>query len=77
MVFPSVGEDFDNIVESGYKAFLSWNGKMNEKVGKRLPNYQALIVLWILKFIEIVLVKLKNIVDFFRVPVLVRDSKLI
>lgn len=76
MVFPSVGEDFDNIVESGYKAFLSWNGKMNEKVGKRLPNYQALIVLWMLKFLEIVIVKFKNMGDIFRVSSVIKDSKL-
>ena len=75
MVFPSVGEDFDNIVESGYKAFLSWNGNMNKKVGKRLPNYQALIVLWILKFIEIVVVKLKYVCNFFRAPVLIKTTR--
>jgi len=55
MCFPSVGEDFNRMVESGYQAFKQWNGVMNKKVGKRLPNYQALVVLWTLKLVELIL----------------------
>jgi hypothetical protein len=41
------------MVQSGYEAMMNWDGRMNKKVGHRLPNYQALYVLWFLKFWEI------------------------
>ena len=66
MVLPSVGDDFDKIVESGYQAFKKWDGRMNQKVGKRLPNYQALIVLWALKLIEIFIFKILHFVKCLK-----------
>lgn len=49
--------------DSGIVAFEEWNKsrKMMVKVGSRFPNYQALYVLWILKIIDVIFVK---IIDF-------------
>lgn len=54
MLHPAVGKEYDEIVESGYKAFQEWDGNYNKKVGLRKPNYQALIVLWFLKIFEFI-----------------------
>ena len=40
------------MVQSGYDAFMHWNGILNKKVGHRQPNYSALYILWILKIVE-------------------------
>jgi hypothetical protein len=64
MIFPSVGEAFDRMVCSGYEAFTQWDGSMNAKVGRRLPNYQALVVLWVLKALELVYHYCKQILVF-------------
>jgi len=55
MFFPQVGDHYDSVKRSGFDAMMAWNGKMNQKVGHREPNYTALYVLWLLKFFEIVL----------------------
>lgn len=52
MMFPVLGDEYDAMVQSGYEAFMKWDGKMNNKVGHRQPNYQALYVLWTLKICE-------------------------
>ena len=41
------------MVESGYQAMMNWDGKYNNKVGFRTPNYEALYVLWFLKGLEL------------------------
>lgn len=53
MLFPCIGEAYDELVATGYRAMRSWDGRMNRKVGFRRPNYEALVVLWTLKAIEI------------------------
>ena len=53
MLYPCTGAAYDELVESGYQAMKSWDGRMNRKVGFRRPNYEALVVLWTLKAIEI------------------------
>jgi hypothetical protein len=54
MLQPSVGKDYEEMVQSGYDAFMAWSGQMNKKVGHRLPNTQALYFLWILKVVEMI-----------------------
>jgi len=58
MFYPAVGKAYDDMVETGYQAMMSFDGKMIKKVGKRIPNYAALRVLWVLKFCEVLLLKL-------------------
>lgn len=53
MFLPATGVAYDEMVLSGYEAFSRWDGAtMNKKVGSRTPNYQALYVLWVLKWLE-------------------------
>ena len=52
MFYPTVGEDYNAMIQSGYDSFMNWNGVMNVKVGSRVPNYSALYVLWALKVVE-------------------------
>ncbi len=54
MLTASVGKEYQDIVQSGYDAFMEWNGNMNKKVGHRQPNYQALYILWFLKLFEFI-----------------------
>jgi hypothetical protein len=49
---PTVGSEYEAMVQSGFDAMMAWDGTMNKKVGRRVPNYSALYVLWALKFIE-------------------------
>lgn len=53
MFFPAVDQAYDDMVETGYQAMMKFNGKMINKVGHRIPNYPALKVLWLLKFLEV------------------------
>ena len=66
MFYPSVGQEYTQISQSGYEALMQWDGSLLRKVGSRIPNYQALVVLWILKCIEIVLDLLEYI--FMEIP---------
>eukprot|EP01039_Chlorochromonas_danica_P008683 gene8683-9566_t len=52
MMYPPVGEAYEEMVRSGYLAFKQWDGRMLRKVGRRRPNYPALYVLWVLKVFE-------------------------
>lgn len=61
MFYPTVGREYEAMVQSGHDAFMAWNGKMNKKVGSRVPNYSALYVLWALKVIENVLYSVINL----------------
>jgi hypothetical protein len=53
MIVPSEGQEYEELVESGYQAFMAWDGAMKKKVGARIPNYPALCFLWFLKGLEI------------------------
>lgn len=53
MFWPAVGQAYDDMVDSGYKAMRAFKGKMIKKVGHRVPNYPALKVLWALKVLEV------------------------
>ena len=55
MFFPLQGEEYHDMVRSGYLAFKQWDGKLIKKVGRREPNYQALYVLWALKMLELLI----------------------
>jgi len=63
MFFPPVGQDYIDMVESGYVAMHEWKGNMIKKVGGRTANYPALKVLWALKIVEIGLYQL---IDLYR-----------
>lgn len=52
MMYPVVGAEYDAMAASGQEVFRRWDGRYLAKVGHRRPNYQALYVLWLLKFIE-------------------------
>ena len=60
MLIPSEGQEYEDLVASGYSAFMNWDGQMKDKVGQRIPNYPALCLLWALKFIEILLYALTS-----------------
>lgn len=63
MFFPATGEVYDEMVRSGYEAFSRWDGRtMNKKVGSRTPNYSALYVLWFLKFFEVLIYAVVDII---------------
>ncbi len=63
MFFPPQGQDYTDIVDSGYEATVKWmgHGKMNKKVGEkggpayRTPNWEALRFLWFAKILEVLL----------------------
>jgi hypothetical protein len=50
--YPAVGQAYDDMVKTGYDAMMNWSGQY-PKVGPRRPNYEALVVLWTLKAIEL------------------------
>eukprot|EP00597_Dinobryon_sp_UTEXLB2267_P002566 CAMPEP_0170063068 /NCGR_PEP_ID=MMETSP0019_2-20121128/4074_1 /TAXON_ID=98059 /ORGANISM="Dinobryon sp., Strain UTEXLB2267" /LENGTH=215 /DNA_ID=CAMNT_0010269405 /DNA_START=166 /DNA_END=809 /DNA_ORIENTATION=- len=47
MIVPAEGQEYEDLVDSGYHAFMRWNGDMKKKVGTRIPNYPALCFLWL------------------------------
>lgn len=53
--FPALGEDYLEMVKTGYNSMMQWDGKFKMKVGHRRPNYEALYVLWLLKVLEILI----------------------
>jgi hypothetical protein len=61
MFYPALGDDYNEIVKSGYDAFMNWKGHRLRKVGSRTANYDALYVLWVLKVLEII----HDIFEFF------------
>jgi hypothetical protein len=63
MFWPSVGKDYDDMVTTGYEAFKAWDGTMSSKVARRIPNYQALYVLWFLKIFELVLNEILGVIE--------------
>jgi len=69
MLFPLYGREYLDIVESGYQAMKNWDGKMNAKVGHRIPNYPILLLMWPCRvlelFMDLVLFILKMIRAFF------------
>lgn len=65
MFYPALGDEYQAMVYSGYKAFQEWNGRMNRKVGFRRPNYEALFVLWLLKLVELIVYPLIKLMAMF------------
>jgi hypothetical protein len=65
MFYPSIGSDYEEMVKSGYEAFLAWDGRKIKKVGQRRPNYEILAVLWILKLLEVPYFLLKDFIFWF------------
>lgn len=61
MLFPLIGEEYQDIARSGYDAMMKWDGTMKKKVGRRFPNYQALIILWPVRIIELICLFLYNL----------------
>ena len=53
MLFPPVGRDYDDLVQSGYDAMISWDGKYKTKIGTRFANTSVLLMLWPIKFLEV------------------------
>ena len=74
MLFPLVGEEYEDIARSGYDAMMKWDGKMKKKVGVRFPNYQALLVLWPIRIIELILFFVYTILISWPISVLGRVS---
>ena len=64
MVFPPVDEDYDELVRSGYQAALSWDGTYKTKIGTRFANVQVLLMLWPIKFLEILITQLEDVFRF-------------
>jgi hypothetical protein len=62
MCFPCVGKEYDDMVESGYRAALEWDGQYKPKCGIRHANKQVLSILWPLKFIEMLITLVEDIV---------------
>lgn len=60
MLFPPTQEAYEKMVETGYDAFMQWDGRLHKKVGYRQPNYEALSVLWPMKIIEILIFRTIN-----------------
>lgn len=54
-MYPSVDQEYKDIVDSGYAAARLWNGYKFHKVGFRQPNYPALLFLWAFMYVEYVL----------------------
>ena len=68
MVFPPVDEDYDEMVLSGYLAALSWDGTYKTKIGTRFANVQVLLLLWPIKFLEIIITAFEDIfITFYQV----------
>jgi hypothetical protein len=61
MFFPLVGEEYKEIAQSGYDIMMQWDGTMKPKVGHRFPNYTALLILWPLRFVELIYVYITHI----------------
>jgi hypothetical protein len=69
MLVCSHGQEYEEIVASGYEAFMKWvhekEGVMNKKVNHRVPNYEALYLLWFLKFFELIFDCFLSLFEFF------------
>ena len=52
MMFPMVDSEYEACAQTGYDAFMAWDGTHIAKVAARRPNYEALYVLWCLKGFE-------------------------
>ena len=53
MLFPPIGRDYDDLVQSGYDAMINWDGKYKTKIGTRFANTPVLLMLWPIKFLEV------------------------
>jgi hypothetical protein len=61
MLFPLVGEEYQDIFRTGYDAMMKWDDTMKKKVGTRFLNYQALTILWIARIFELIFLFLFNL----------------
>ncbi len=53
MMFPMVSKDYEDCAQSGYDAFMAWDGTLYDyKVQRRRPNNEMLVILWTTKFFE-------------------------
>lgn len=65
MMFPMVGKEYEDCAQSGYDAFMAWDGTLYDfKVAKRRPNNEMLIILWFTKFFEYLYHQLGFALDF-------------
>lgn len=64
MVFPPVDEVYDELVLSGYLAALNWDGTYKTKIGTRFANVQVLLMLWPIKFLEILITLVEDVFQF-------------
>ena len=62
MLFPNIGKDYDSMVQQGYDSFMKWDGQMKKKVHVRKVNVCVNLILWFLKFFELVIL---NVGRFF------------
>jgi len=51
-LYPSRGQDYEDMVNKGYETFMRWKGTYKRKVGVRQPNYIIQVLLWFFKIIE-------------------------
>ena len=62
IMYPSLGEndcDYNYMIQTGYDAFMKWDGKMKKKVGLRKAHYPTQAILWVLKLFELLISFLK------------------
>ena len=70
MLFPPVGRDYDDLVQSGYDAMISWDGKYKTKIGTRFANTTVLLMLWPIKFLEVFITFVEDLFLYFANRVL-------
>lgn len=75
MLFPLIGEEYEDIARSGYDAMMKWDGTMKKKIGKRFPNYPALTLLWSVRIIELILLFICNVLYFWPVEYIIKFLK--
>ena len=64
MLFPPTGQDYENLVQSGYEAMLTWDGTYKTKIGTRFANTPVLLMLWPIKFLEMAISFIEEIILF-------------
>mmetsp|Transcript_33349 Transcript_33349/g.33969 ORF Transcript_33349/g.33969 Transcript_33349/m.33969 type:complete len:400 (+) Transcript_33349:126-1325(+) len=63
MLFPLYDEEYRQVVDSGYLAMKNWDGRMNLKVGRRVPNYPVLLMMWPCRVLQLLI----DMIHFFLV----------
>lgn len=57
-------------MQSGYTAAMAWDGKYKKKVGTRFANVPVLVMLWPIKFLEIGISHVENVLMCALQPVI-------